>query len=190
MNFLTDKTKPVFSELAGYNFIKQFTFVGGSAMAYYLNHRLSEDLDFFYWKSELPDNTDTFIKEFSRNKEVEFGNLSSVYIDLFINGTKITLFANDWQVLKDSRKNILGNIFAANLEVLCAMKVNVLSFRAKFRDYYDLYVLNKERYSIEEIYNHSVNYIPGMTKKIFGMQLSYIDDIEDENIKHLSPDTI
>lgn len=26
-----------------------------------------------------------------------------------------------------------------------------------------------------------------MTKKVFGMQLTYIDDIEDENIAHLSP---
>ena len=67
------------------------------------------------------------------------------------------------------------------------MKINVLSARAKFRDYYDLYVISKERFSIDEIYNISKNKIPGITKKIFAMQISYIEDIDDESIQHLNP---
>ena len=67
------------------------------------------------------------------------------------------------------------------------MKINTLSLRAKFRDYYDLYVINKEKFSIEEIFNHAVKFLPGITKKVFAMQLTYINDIEDENIAHLSP---
>ncbi len=187
MKFLTDKTEIVFKELSQSAFINQFTFVGGSAIAFYLQHRLSEDLDFFYWESQLPQGTNEFIKDISKHNNVVLGNLSSTYIDLFINDIKVTLFANDWFVLKENRTNVLGNIFAADLKILCAMKINVLSLRAKFRDYYDLYVLNKSKFSIKDMYNISTQYIPGMTKKIFSMQLSFIDDIEDENILHLKP---
>lgn len=67
------------------------------------------------------------------------------------------------------------------------MKINTLSLRAKFRDYYVLYVLNREKYDINEMFNFAVSNIPGMTKKIFAMQLSYIGDIEDEHISHLEP---
>ena len=99
----------------------------------------------------------------------------------------MTFFANDWQALKENRINITNYIYAADLPLLCAMNINTLSLRAKFRDYYDLYVMNKEKYSIEDIFNLAVKFLPGITKKVFAMQLTYINDIEDENIAHLSP---
>ena len=187
MNFLTDKTQEVFSSLAEYEILSEFTFVGGSAIAYYLKHRLSEDLDFFSWRKQLPENTSFFLKDISKNHKVEIVNLTSQTLDMFIDGIKVTFFANDWDVLKENRKSISGNIFIAELKLLSAMKVNTLSLRAKFRDYYDLYVINKERFTLKDIYNHAAFYLPGITKKVFGMQLTYIDDIEDENIQHLNP---
>ena len=187
MKFLTDNTYSLFNELAGLEYLNNFTFVGGSAVAYYLNHRLSEDLDFFTWKQKLPPETDNLIKKISENCEVTIANRSDTYLDIFIDGIKVTFFANDWQALKENRINIARYIFTADLPLLCAMKINTLSLRAKFRDYYDLYVMNKEKYSIEDIFNLAVKFLPGITKKVFAMQLTYINDIEDENIKHLSP---
>jgi hypothetical protein len=67
------------------------------------------------------------------------------------------------------------------------MKMNTLSLRAKFRDYYDLYVIVKEVFDIQKIFDISLQYIPGITKKIFSMQLIYVEDIEDERIEHLNP---
>jgi len=66
-------------------------------------------------------------------------------------------------------------------------EVHTLSLRAKYRDYYDLYVLNIEKYNLQEMFDIAVKFIPGMTKKIFSMQISYIEDIDDENINHLEP---
>lgn len=187
MKFLTDNTYSLFNELAGLEYLNNFTFVGGSAVAYYLGHRLSEDLDFFTWKQKLPPETDNLIKKISENREVSIANRSDTYMDIFIDGIKVTFFANDWQALKENRINITRYIDAADLPLLCAMKINTLSLRAKFRDYYDLYVMNIEKYSIEDIFNLAVKFLPGITKKVFAMQLTYINDIEDENIKHLSP---
>ncbi len=187
MHFLTVKTNEVFNSLAGYKILKEFTFVGGSAIAYYLNHRLSEDLDFFTWQKHLPEGISLFLKDISKTHKVEIVNSTNENIDVFIDGIKVTLFANDWDVLKENRKSVKDNIYVAELKLLCAMKVNTLALRAKFRDYYDLYVINKETFSLKDIYNHASFYLPGMTKKVFGMQLTYIDDIEDEDIAHLSP---
>jgi predicted nucleotidyltransferase component of viral defense system len=187
MKFLTDNTLSLFNQLSGYEYLNSFTFVGGSAVAYYLNHRLSEDLDFFTWTQKLPLETDNLIKKISGNREVLIANRSETYFDIFIDGIKVTFFANDWQALKENRIKISNYIYAADLPLLCAMKINTLSLRAKFRDYYDLYVMNKEKYSIEDIFNLAVKFLPGITKKVFAMQLTYINDIEDENIVHLSP---
>lgn len=186
MSFLTDNTRRIYNEVSGIKFISEFTFVGGSAIASYLNHRLSEDLDFFTWKNSLPD-TSAFLREISKNSPIEIANSSPTQLDFFIDRSKITLFANEWDVLRKERHILLNNIYVAEPEVLCAMKVNTLSLRAKYRDYYDLYVLNKEKYTIDEIFYISQKYLPGITKKIFGMQISYIEDIEDESISHLEP---
>ncbi len=185
--FLTDKTIPIYEELSANDFLSSFTFVGGSALAYYLHHRLSEDLDFFTWLDTLPLETSNFLNQLEKNHTVVVANSSLTYIDLFVDGVKVTLFANNWEVLKTKRDNIKGNIHIANLQLLSAMKTNALSLRAKYRDYYDLYVLNKEKFSIAEMLEYSLKTIPGMTKKVFCMQLTYIADIEDEDIIHLAP---
>jgi len=186
-DFLTGKTAKIFEELSEYAYLSGFTFVGGSALAYYLKHRLSEDLDFFSSEYALPVDTDNFLNRMGKNHTLVTANASQSYLDVFVDDVKITLFANGWEALKNKRVKLMGNIFAADLDLLCAMKVHVLSLRAKYRDYYDLYLLNSERFSIEEMLSFAIRFIPGMTKKIFAMQLTYIADIEDENIAHLSP---
>jgi len=186
MSFLTDNIRKIYIELSGIKFLSEFTFVGGSAIAAYLNHRLSEDLDFFTWKDILTD-TSVFIRGISKQHSIEIANSSPMQLDIFIDGCKVSLYANNWDVLQKERHVLLDNIYIAEPEVLCSMKVNTLSLRAKYRDYYDLYVLNKEKYSIKEIFDFAVRYLPGMTKKIFGMQITYIEDIEDESINHLRP---
>lgn len=187
MKFLTNKTESVFNLLADYDILSEFTFVGGSAVAYYLNHRLSEDLDFFTWHKNLPENIRHLIKDLSKTHSIIIANQSNQYLDLIVDEIKLTFFANDWDILQKDRKCIKGNIFAADLKLLCAMKINALSLRAKFRDYYDLYVMSKEKFTIKDIYNYASFYLPGITKKVFAMQLTFIEDIEDENITHLSP---
>ncbi len=187
MNFLTAEAYSVYKEISKLEMLSDFTFVGGSALASYLYHRLSEDLDFFTWKEVLPIETDTILNKISSNHKVQIANASKESLDILVDGIKVTFFANNWEILKDNRIKSENNIFTANLDILCAMKIHTLSLRAKYRDYYDLYVLNKEKFSLQEMFEISVKYIPGMTKKIFSMQLSYIEDIADENIRHLEP---
>lgn len=179
----TKKTLLLLSEL---QMMKSFSFVGGSALAVYLNHRLSEDLDFFSSGKEL--NTSEIINQINllQIKELRIINSSKTQLDLFIDNVKVTFFANNWKEL-DKKKILINNIHIAPIQLLIVMKVNTLFMRAKYRDYYDLYVINKELYTLQEIFDFSKKLLPGISIKLFQNALIYIDDIEKDSVKHLKP---
>ena len=183
---LQPNTQKVLIQLSNLPIMQSFVFVGGSALAVYLNHRLSEDLDFFSTKEEL--NTATILEQIkSLNiKDFVIINSSKTQLDLFINKVKVTFFANNWGEL-NKKELLIDNIYIASLPILSVMKVNTLFLRAKYRDYYDLYVINKTLYSLEELFNFSKKILPGITVKLFQNALIFVSDIEDDSIKHLKP---
>lgn len=183
---LQPNTKEVLLQLSNLQIMQSYVFVGGSALAIYLNHRLSEDLDFFSTKKEL--DTPSILEQIKtlKIKDVVIINSSKIQLDLFINKVKVTFFANNWVEL-NKREVLVKNIFIAPPSILAVMKVNTLFLRAKYRDYYDLYVINKELYTLEELFNLSKKILPGITIKLFQNALIFISDIEDDSIKHLKP---
>jgi Nucleotidyl transferase AbiEii toxin, Type IV TA system len=186
-NSLTAQTAEVLTSLSQIPELQNFTLVGGSALSILLKHRLSEDIDLFTWFEELSKaGADSIIKKLTRKYQTEILNTYSDGMDVSVDNVKVTFFANNWDRLKD-RELLYQNSFIGNLELLTAMKVNTLSLRAKFRDYYDLYVITREVFDIKKIFDISLEYIPGITKKIFSMQLVYVEDIDDETIEHLNP---
>ena len=183
---LLPKTKDLLLLLSELKMMESYTFVGGSALALYLNHRLSEDLDFFSAEAEL--DTKAILEGIKLLKPADFRiiNNSKTQLDLFINDVKVTFFANNWKELSTKSK-LTGYISIAPIHLLCAMKVNTLFLRAKYRDYYDLYVINKDVLSLREIYDFSKTLIPGITLRLFQNALIFMKDIEDDSIKHLKP---
>jgi len=164
------------------SFLEKYVLVGGSALALYLCHRKSEDLDFFTYddsfdKKEIFD----YIQGF-KNKEVL--HQSDEQIDVLLDGVKVTFFNAQWKFLKPQK---VEKFNLSSLESISAMKVNVMFLRAKYRDYYDLYFLVKEGMSLKEIFEHSKNIVEGINFKLFAIALLYIDDIEDDNIEYLEP---
>ena len=114
--FLSEPTEAIFRKIDQFDFIQNFTLVGGSGLSYYLNHRLSEDLDFFSWDSSLNKNEiDKFLRSINENHNLTILNQSPSEIDLLIDNIKITFFANDWLELKLNRQKILKNTFIASI---------------------------------------------------------------------------
>lgn len=184
---LIPQTSLVLSALSEIEELNNFTLVGGSALSIYLNHRYSEDLDFFSWLPNLNDaRINGLLNLISGKHNLKTLNTYSNGIDVLIDNVKVTFFANNWNELKN-RDGLVNNSFIAKKQLLTAMKVNTLSLRAKYRDYYDLYVIANEVYDMQKIFEISLKLLPGMTKKIFAMQMIYIEDIDDENIAHLNP---
>jgi predicted nucleotidyltransferase component of viral defense system len=186
------QTLSVFEALADCKFLKrilqQFVMVGGTALAIHLKHRMSEDLDFFKKGYDLNKRE---ISRFLEKNGIHYKIISEPsreQIDIDIKGVKITFFASGLDSLRDEKNIRYKNLEIASLELIAAMKVSTLSFRAAFRDYYDLYVLNKEVFSIRELYTIAREKLSIGAFKLFCQQLIYTKDIEEEDIKqHLLP---
>ena len=138
------------------------------------------------WENELKNEAllrkikNTFPKGF------KIETLDKKQLNLKIEGVKITFFANNWEDLKKNEK-LAENINIAPIKLLTGMKINSLFLRAKFRDYYDLYVINKEKYTVEQMYEIIKEYMPEINKKLFQTALVFTDDIKEDNIGHLKP---
>lgn len=186
-NSLAPQAAKVLASLSEMTELQNFTLVGGSALSIHLKHRISEDIDFFTWFDSLDAaGTDALLKSISKKHSIKILNTYKDGLDILIDNVKSTFFANGWEKLKD--RNVLDkNAYFGKMELITAMKINTLSLRATFRDYYDLYVIAKEVFDVKKIFDISLEYIPGMTKKIFALQLPYVEDIDDESIEHLNP---
>lgn len=185
-NLLSD-TKKVLRQLATMPLLQDFTFVGGSALAVYLGHRHSEDLDFFTWRNDLQAMTiQNNLQNSGKFETIRIVNVSTQQADFIIDGVKVTFFANGWEELKN-RNHLFDFLYIAKLPVLAVMKVNTLFLRAKYRDYYDLYVLNKEHFTLKELFEMTTVKMKNLSKTLFQRALIFTDDIADENIQHLKP---
>jgi len=103
---------------------------------------------------------------------------------VLINGVKVRFFNAKWSFLEPKEKKRFN---IATIKSIAIMKINVLFLRAKFRDYYDIYFLVKEKMTINQIYKESIKVLDGITYKLFITALLYIDDIDDDNIEYLEP---
>lgn len=183
---LLPKTQKVLRQLATLPLLQDFTFVGGSALAVYLGHRLSEDIDLFTWQHDLEALQIQNILQTNNFEQIRVVNLSPQQADFVIDGVKVTFFANGWEELKN-RRHLFDYLYIAELPTLAVMKVNTLFLRAKYRDYYDLYVLNGEHFSLKELFEMTTVKMKNLSKTLFQRALVFTDDIADENIQHLKP---
>ena len=182
LNYLLPKTQRLLEKLIDdCEFLEKYVLVGGSALALHIQHRKSEDLDFFTYEDSF-DKKEIFehLKDF---KSSEILNQTNEQIDLLLDGVKVTFFNAKWNFLKPK---VIKKFNLSTLEAISAMKVNVIFLRAKYRDYYDLYFLVKE-FGIRKLFEHSSHIVEGLTLKLLIVSLLYTDDIEDDNIEYLEP---
>jgi predicted nucleotidyltransferase component of viral defense system len=184
LNALQDRTSEVLVKLSECEIARGVVLCGGSALAIHLHHRNSEDLDFFTPYSIDKDN---YISEITdRFQNVVEVTVAKKQIDLEIDTVKVTFHQTNWDIMNNC-EDLFSNLKIANLTLLTAMKVSTLFQRAKYRDYYDLYTLNKELFSLEEIYSIGKLYKPTINKKIFEVAIIFTDDIIEDNIENLKP---
>ena len=155
-------------------------------MSLYLHHRLSEDIDLFTWGATL--DKPQILESLKNRYDHDFTILQDTpkQLDVVIRKVNVTFFANHWDALRN-KVHFTQNLYLAHLDLLTAMKVNTLFLRAKFRDYYDLYALNRSGYKVADMYAVTEPLMPGINKRLFQMAMIYTDDVEDDNINHLHP---
>lgn len=142
------KTEILFEKISKGNELKDFVLAGGTALAIYIKHRTSEDLDFFINKNILNNRIKKEIESLIKRLENEgyiitlISNYVDVQLDYMFGDVKVTFLASSLKLLDDSIK--YKNINIANIEKIAAGKLyTILKYRIKSRDFYDVKYIMK-----------------------------------------------
>jgi hypothetical protein len=178
MKGLSQNTEKIFEQISRMESIKNYTLIGGTALAIQLGHRLSEDLDFCKWRKRKRD----FVRidewkqisdELSVVGKVEKNILDENHIDFKVNGVKITFYAdNEFREPKELVKQpFRNNIKIADVKSIGIMKAALMLHRNSHRDYYDIYSILKSGISLDDIVYGATHYTEHRlkTKNIIAM---------------------
>lgn len=183
------KTEEILKALSKEQEIQDFIFVGGSALSFYLKHRLSEDIDLFTDKDILDEREiDKFLYKLQNKNFRIISGFSKfnkkgqpIQYDYMINNTKITFYAYGFDFLskKENTEILFNDLRIAKLQVLMAMKITVLNYRGKLRDYYDLYTLSK-KFGLNKLIEETLKIQPLFyNEKLFLKQLTGLADVKE-----------
>ena len=184
-------TKAIFDRLADCQFISKYTLVGGTALSVQLKHRLSEDLDF------ISDSEKLDISAIKRKISALFGGYRIIrqdapwQVDFVIENVKVTFFSAGAITLPFALKKYSFRYRSMNIceaKTVASLKMAAIAQRNTIRDYYDLYIICKYHYSLNEIIDQTKMLIPGLSPITYTETLIYTDDVEEFSMKsHLMP---
>jgi len=207
LDCLPDKTRKTFEQLAGFPALRDFTLIGGTALALQLGHRYSEDLDFWLPENSLIQGAVDRVKRVAEEagvnvqlttsqdlitkvRIIQGENLLNFSRDYMFNDTKVTFFARydlPYQRFDTFPRVVDENVSFAllGLDGIFAMKSHVIHHRVRSRDLYDLKVFLKNGKTLEELFETAQNIDPdctqGMAKDILSGKIPL--DAEDEGLK-------
>ncbi|MEO8208957.1 MAG: nucleotidyl transferase AbiEii/AbiGii toxin family protein [bacterium] len=192
IDFISYETKTVFELLAGEKFLKDYTLVGGTALAVQIQHRLSEDIDFIFDGEFLNSNSiKKFVDKKFKGKYKLIKQDNDHQLDFLINGIKVTFFTTGsvmlaFAIKENSAKYKETNI--ATVEIISVMKLNALTQRNTIRDYYDLYYIVKNILPLKNIFEMSKNLLSNISDITYTETIVYVDDIKENSLSnHLKP---
>ncbi|MCH7658929.1 MAG: nucleotidyl transferase AbiEii/AbiGii toxin family protein [Bacteroidetes bacterium] len=157
MKGLSKDTEQVFHSIKNLALLNEYILIGGTALSLQINHRLSEDLDFCKWQD---DNRLKYLEirwhEIEKKLE-QFGTLKTDILDFYqvnflLNDVKISFYSNALASFGEVKTSIAyKHIRLADIRSLGTMKLEVMSRRYQFRDYYDVYSILLEGISLKEM---------------------------------------
>ena len=196
MKGLSQHTEEIFEKISKSECIKNYTLIGGTALALQIGHRLSEDLDFCKWRKSKNDfvrvdewkNIDN---ELTAIGKVEKNILDDNHIDFKVNDVKITFYAdNEFKEPKDLIKQLfLNNIKIADVKSIGIMKLALMLHRNSHKDYYDIYSILQSGVSLKDIVYGAADYTEHRlkTKNIIAMLVDSEYVLIDKRFQELNP---
>lgn len=181
-------TEAFAKRIAGEHLLEQFLLVGGTALSIYLEHRLSEDLDFATVQQTLPKDVisnliDKLSKEGCKIEDIlplaarhdainEGYDIEDYQQDWLIDDVKLTFFVLEQEngrekLAKDPGVPWLKNLRLASLDTLFVTKSLVLSDRHTIRDNFDMKaLLELDEFSYEDLIHAYKAYRPSTSLEI------------------------
>jgi hypothetical protein len=147
MNGLAKHTERIFEQVSMLDCIRDYTLMGGTALSLQLHHRLSEDLDFCRWhktKNEKLDvNWHVIKQELDSIGQTQVVLIDKTQCDFIVEGVRITFLDDNKFKEPEQLQRIpfLNNLKIADVETIGVMKMEVMSRRSVYRDYYDMYAI-------------------------------------------------
>lgn len=165
MKGLTKNTEKIFEAVSLLNCIKDYVLIGGTAISLQLGKRLSEDLDFCKWSTNIKKDKPT-VDWPQIKKELEtIGKIDKLdvlgfdQVNFVVDNVKISFLTKQENLSPvNTLVPILNNIKAADLDSLGSMKVELVLRRSNFRDYYDIYSLLMDGHSIKTMVEGAAKY--------------------------------
>ena len=195
MNGLAPHTAEVFEELSKLECVKDYCLIGGTALALQLNHRLSEDIDFCRWKTREKEkvsvNWSVIEHELSQLGSVTKNLLDHNQCDFTLKGVKLSFYGNNLAKAPSGlvKQEFLNNIRLADKTSIGIMKLEVMSRRYAFRDYYDIYALLKDGIPLKDLIDGAGKYSRHRfkTRDMFSMLTKGKNFTVDKNFAALQP---
>lgn len=148
---LTKEQEIILGEITKISFFKKnFYFTGGTALsAFYLQHRLSEDLDFFSEKKFDNQIILTLMQELSQKLKFEiqsnFNEVVYIFNLRFNNGAKLKVDFGYYPYKKIAAERLIFEDFKLDsLRDIATNKLLTISQRTDIKDFVDLYFLLNE----------------------------------------------
>lgn len=184
MSILTNFQKQVIKELSNLSIFENFFLTGGTALAeFYLQHRYSDDLDFF---TEIESIIPQILPELNSlanrlKSKIEFGRRFETFTEcFFIKKTERVRidFAKDIPFrLKPKVFNKNLGIYVDNeLDIACN-KFSALFDRHETKDFVDIYFIDKEIMPFETIYKNAKKKHIGLDNYWLAISLRFVEEI-------------
>lgn len=172
-------------------FSRDFSLIGGTAIALQLGHRRSVDFDLITQGNLNGEDIRGIIR---KNHKIQSILVETPHeLTLIVNNVKFTFLKYPFKI--EANQKFEDVITLPDLITLAAMKALALGRRAKWKDYVDLYFIFK-KHSLSEVVEKAKEIFGNeFNEKLFREQLSYFEDIDySETIDYLpghkTPDKI
>lgn len=169
---LTEQQKILLKRFIAWPHASVFYLTGGTALsAFYLHHRLSDDLDFFTEGDVETDPILSLLRSISEVQELKLETKfdRKVFLVSYRGGQKLRVEFTKYPFKTISPFMSVEGIHVDSMNDILANKLMALTDRKDIKDYVDIYFILKERPQL------SIDEMIGKTEKKFGIKgLRYI----------------
>lgn len=163
---LTKNQVKALQAISSSNLAKEFYFSGGTALShYYLQHRLSEDLDFF--KEEEFDVQATYVALKSLKSQIQYDKIDfqvsmnrNLFFLHFLDKNILKLEFTYYPFTQIEQPKFIDGLFVDSVIDIATNKLFTIVQKPRGRDYYDLYYLIKK-------YGYSITRLRMLAKQKF-----------------------
>lgn len=166
-----------------FNHSREFYLTGGTALsAFYLEHRLSEDLDFFTNDDAAFRHADSLVSDVCTALRISASSITSTsYFKHFNVGEEDDFLTIHFS--KDVSYHVkfpthLGIVIVDSLEDIAANKICAVLGRTEMKDLIDLFFLDKAGHKVDHYFGYAEQKDGGLTHEALAYALSQFDVTE------------